>query len=249
MHTLRTRIKKDIVCEFVVSKKRSNKVIILCGGMPGYTSKREMLFWLSRRGYWAFLPRYRGTWESGGSFLKISPHQDVLDLIDQLPKGFKDLWSGKTLKITKPQIYIIGGSFGGPAAILASKDRRVKKVAVISPVIDWRVESKVEPLGWMEKFTKMAFGEGYRFTHANWQKLKTGKFYNPITEIKKLDKNKILIFHAQDDKIVYLKPSKEFSEKLGCEFIALKKGGHMSLSNAIRPEFWKKIKKFFNNPL
>ncbi|HTX87292.1 MAG TPA: prolyl oligopeptidase family serine peptidase [Candidatus Nanoarchaeia archaeon] len=247
MHTLRTRIKKDIVCEFVAPKKRSNKVVIVCGGMPGYPLSKEILFWLSRRGYWAFLPRYRGTWESGGKFLRVSPHQDVLDIIEVLPKGFKDLWSGKILKIKNPKVYLIGSSFGGSAAILASQSSKVKKTVAFSPVVDWReeVHSETEPMPWLEKFTRAAFGEGYRFDHSDWKKLEQGKIYNPASAIKKLDAKKIFIIHANDDKVVYTPSVKKFVNDLGCQFLYLKKGGHLSARNAMKPQFWRKIKKFF----
>jgi pimeloyl-ACP methyl ester carboxylesterase len=246
-YTLRTRFKKDIVCEFVAPNKKSNKVIIICSGMPGYPSNKEMLFWLARRGYWAFLPRYRGTWESGGKFLQKSPHQDVLDIIEELPKGFKDLYNNKIFKIKNPQIYLIGNSFGGPAAILASLSQKVKKAVVISPVVDWGEENKseTEPLPVLEKFTLEAFGEAYRFNHEDWKKLEAGKIYNPASVIKKINPKKIFIFHAMDDKIVFTPSVKKFVNDLGCQFVYLKKGGHMSVRNAMKPEFWKKIKKFF----
>jgi alpha-beta hydrolase superfamily lysophospholipase len=246
-YTLRTRFKNDIVCEFVAPNKKSNKVIIVCSGMPGYPSNKEMLFWLSGRGYWAFLPRYRGTWESGGKFLQKSPHQDVLDIIEELPKGFKDLWSGKVSKIKNPQVYLIGSSFGGPAVILASQSPKVKKAVAFSPVVDWReeVHSKTEPMPKLEKFTRAAFGEGYRFDHRDWKKLEAGKIYNPVSAIKKINAKKIFIIHANDDKIISTPAVKKFVKDLGCQFIYIKKGGHMSARNAMKSEFWRKIKKFF----
>ena len=152
MHILRTRIKDEIVCEFLPPVRRTssvkpvNKVIILCGGMPAYPGKKDLPEFLANQGYWVFIPRYRGSWESAGNFLAISPHQDVLDIIDQLPKGFRVLWTGKIYKITEPEIYLIGSSFGGAAVILASRDAYVKKAIALSPVIDWRVETKTEPI-------------------------------------------------------------------------------------------------------
>jgi hypothetical protein len=243
-YALRTRFKKDIVCEFVAPNKKSNKVAIICAGMPGYPRADELLFWLARRGYWAFLPRYRGTWESNGKFLEKSPQQDILDIINELPEGFNNLWNGEVLKIKNPQIYLFGSSFGGPAVILNSGDPRIKKAIVFSPVVDWRKESRAEPLEWMGEFAKSAFGNGYRFDKKNWRKLSGGKFYNPATATEKINPKKVLIFHAKDDKIVEFNPVKEFAEKTGCRFVALNKGGHISFRNIMKPEFWKKIKKF-----
>lgn len=246
MQILRTKFKKEIISEFSTPIKPSKKVIILCGGMPSYTGRQnDLMEFLAKKGYWVFLPRYRGSWESGGSFLKISPHQDVIDIIDELPRGFHDLFSGKKYEIKNPEIYLIGSSFGGPAVILASKDKRVKKVVALSPVINWR--EKLNPsLDFMAKFMDIAFGNGYRFTIKNWNKLKSGKFYNPINEIKSLDAKKLFIIHAKDDEVVYSKPSEDFAKLTGCKFILLKTGGHLSLSNLMLPKFWNKIKKFLD---
>ena len=243
-HILRTRIKRDIVCEFLPPAKPSRKVIILCSGAPSYPGKRDLLKFLSTKGYWVFLPRYRGSWESGGLFLKISPHRDVLDVINQLPRGFKDLWSGKTYKIARPEIYLLGSSFGGAAVILASRDRRVRRAVAFSPVTDWRVETKAEPMEKHIRFTRAAFGNGYRGTQRDWNKLKNGAFYNPAHEAATIDGAKLLIFHAKDDKIVYARTSAAFARATGARLVLVPQGGHLSVSNAMAPKFWKKIKLF-----
>ncbi len=248
---LRTRIKKEIVCEFLppatsAKAQPSNKVIILCGGMPGYPGgKKDLAEFLSQKGFWVFIPRYRGTWESGGSFLKISPHRDVLDIVDQLPRGFKDLWSGKTYKVARPEIYLVGSSFGGAAAILASRDPRVQHAVAFSPVTDWRVETKAESIAKLGAFTRAAFGNAYRGTEKDFNKLKTGTFYNPAHEAASIDGAKLLIFHALDDKTVYVKTSVAFAHATGAKLVLLKNGGHLSISNVMMPEFWKKIRIFF----
>jgi alpha-beta hydrolase superfamily lysophospholipase len=258
MHILRTRIKKDIVCEFLPPAERviarpsrrggrpSNKVIILCTGMPGYPGRRESLMqFLAQKGYWVFIPRYRGSWESGGSFLKVSPHRDVLDIVGQLPRGFRDLWSGKTYKVPRPEIYLIGSSFGGPAVILASRDPRVRRAIAFSPVTDWRVETKTEPIDKLGVFARAAFGNAYRGTARDFNKLKGGAFYNPAHEVASIDGAKLLIIHAKDDKVVYAKTSVAFARATGARLVLIPRGGHLSISNAMAPEFWRHIKKFF----
>lgn len=242
----RTRIKKEIVSEFIPPARKSDKVIILCSGAPGYPNKKEFMFFLAEKGYWVFSPRYRGTWESDGWFLEKSLHLDVLDVIDSLSKGFVDLWSGERHRIKNPKIYLIGSSFGGPAVILASKDKRVKKAIAVSSVIDWREETKLEPLDWLEKFIKSAFGNGYRFKKKDWAKLKKGNFYNPISEIKKLDGKKIYIIHSLDDEVVCAKATKKFAKSTGCKLTLLRKGGHISPSILMKAPYWKKTKEFFH---
>lgn len=249
MHILRTRFKKDIISEFLPPSKavKKNKVIIFCQGMPSGSSKKDILNFFSKKGYWVFHPRYRGSWESAGEFLKISPHQDILDIIEELPKGFHSAWDDKFFKINPDKIYLFGSSFGGPAAILASKSSLVDKVVVFSPVIDWRYPSKIEPLDQLGKFVKDGFGEAYRFQMKNWNKLKIGKFYNPSTETKNIDGKKIFIIHAKDDEVVSHIPSKKFSKKIGCKLILLKKGGHLSATNFMKKNFYKKIVKFIKS--
>ncbi|MEK7212119.1 MAG: hypothetical protein AAB686_00385, partial [Patescibacteria group bacterium] len=92
MHTYRTRFKKEIVAEFLPPlgrKPKKNRVIILCGGHPGTPSKPQIVEFWAKKGYWVFNPRYRGSWESSGTFLKYSPEKDILDVIGELPKGFR----------------------------------------------------------------------------------------------------------------------------------------------------------------
>ena len=246
VYALRTLIKKEIVTEFVPPVRKSNKVVIVCGGLPSYPS-RDLLFLLASKGYWAFFPRYRGSWESGGRLLKKSPHLDIIDVMDAVSSGFTDLWDNKKYRLKNPSFYILGGSFGGPAAILSSLDKRVKSAVVFSPVIDWQAQAKspIEPLDRLGKFIRPAFGEGYRFSDKDWAKLGTGRFYSPLAVLDKLDKKKIYIIHAQDDEIVPAAPSIGFAKALGCKLTVLKKGGHLSLFNNLRrAAIWKRVRPF-----
>ena len=90
--SFRARFKKEIVAEFSLPARpgRKHKVIILCDGMPGLPRKQPLMEFLAGKGYWVFYPRYRGAWESGGTFLARSPHLDILDVIDGLPAGFRE---------------------------------------------------------------------------------------------------------------------------------------------------------------
>jgi dipeptidyl aminopeptidase/acylaminoacyl peptidase len=250
MHTLRARFKKDIVAEFLPPRGRdTRKVIIFAGGMPTVPSKGSVLEFFSKKGYWVFFPRYRGSWESAGSFLKLSPERDIVDVIDQLPRGFISLWDGKKYKIKPRALYIFGSSFGGPAALLASRDPRVTKVVTASAVVDWRADSKIEPLDWLGTFTKEAFGEGYRFRDRDWKKLKTGKFYNPASHAREIDGKKVFMIHAKDDDLVLPRPVQKFAKETGAKLLMLKRGGHLGLSVCTRHAIYKKIKKFLNSSI
>ncbi len=242
---LRTRFKGDVVCEFLPPRKESNDVVILASGVPGYPGCSDLLRFISDRGYWAFLPRYRGSWESGGKFLRKPPTEDILDVVDELSKGFTDIWNGRTYKLEKPNVYIIGNSFGGAATLFASLDARVKKVALLSPSVDWKAELQRDLMDWLEKFMEDAFGEGYRFGVREWKKLKAGKFYNPATRIDEFNGKKILIFHARNDDIIFYDLVKTFAERTKSSFVTLKRDGHLFLSCVSRRKIWRTVERFF----
>lgn len=251
MDVLRTRFKKDIIAEFLpparYDAKKPQKVIIFCSGAPSVPRHRAIAEFFAKKGFWFFYPRYRGTWESGGSFLKFSPEQDVLDIIDQLPKGFEYLTirGKKIIKINPGAIYIIAASFGGPAGILASRDSRVTKVVCISPVVEWRAPSKAEPIDFFEEFIRFSFGNGYRFRHRDFLKLKSGKFYNPLPRWREIDGEKLLIYHAKDDKSVRYKEVVKFAKLTGAKLILRKRGGHLSASLLIKPLEYRRLSAFF----
>ena len=270
----RTRFKKDIVAEFLppapvrhsgLRRGKPAEVIIFCGGMPELPRFPQVLEFWSKKGFWVFLPRYRGTWESGGEFLKQSPEKDILDAIDELPKGFTDLWSGKHYKLpTKNyKLYLFGGSFGGPAAILLSRDSRVTKAVAFAPVTDWKAPSKDEPMGRLGAFIPEAFGLGYRFSKKNWGRLSRNEFYSPVSLLssppfqrgsaesskrggRNFDGSKLLIFHAKDDHSVPYSYTKKFAEKTGAKLITLRAGGHFGFSKSIEPKIYTQIKKFLS---
>ncbi len=237
----------EIVCEYQQPLRKSNKVVILCGGMPGYPGRTagSVLARFAERGYWAFSLRYRGSWESGGLFLDKSPHEDVRAVIDGLEKGFKDAWSEEMRRIEKPQVSVIGVSFGGPAAILVSRDPRVKKAVALSPVIDWmRQEGTTEPLGFIARFVRDGFGEAYRADKTAWLKFASGTFYNPVRHAKNIDGKKLLIIHAKDDEVVPFAPAKEFADATGAYFVSLRRGGHLGSAAVLKPHLWRRVEPF-----
>lgn len=244
----RTRFKRQILTEFAAPKDRtSKKIIILCSGVPGSPDKDDMLEFWAKKGYWTFFPRYRGTWESHGRFLDHSLEYDLFAVIDGMQKRFKDYWSGKSFKVTPEHVTIVGTSFGGAAAILATLDKRVQKAICISPVVDWMAEEKQDPLKNLYKLIRQAYGGVYRINKKNWDRLATGDFYNPIQHIDKFDASKIFIFHAKNDQIVKYKPVEEFAKRLNCQFQSFKVGGHLSSSILMERKHYKQVAEFLRS--
>lgn len=242
----RTRFKKDIVAEFLPPSRPSGKVIVFCSGMPTSPEKVSLLEYYAKKNYWVFAPRYRGTWESSGEFLKESPTKDMRDVVAELQKGkVRSIWDNKTLNIKPKEMFLVGNSFGGPAVMELSRDPRIKKVFAVSPVVDWLDPSEEEPIETFYELVKDGFGEVYRFPKRNWNKLITGKFYNPVAIQDQIVGSKIMIVHARDDRVVHHERVAEFSKATGAQFTLLSQGGHMGTSDLMKPQMSKRLLTFF----
>jgi len=246
----RTRFKREILAEFLppARSRKKQKAIILCDGMPSIPRKQNLMTFLSTKGYWVFYPRYRGAWESEGQFLDRSPHEDIRDVIDELPKGVRDIAFGERSKPALDEIFVIGGSFGGAAAILSSLDSRVKKVIANCPVVDWAILGKAEKAETSNPnyaaYIREAFGHGYRLSDKNWAKLYTCKFYNPAHHIDEITSSKVMMFHAKDDPSIPYRVVKDFADLTGVKLNSLNRGGHVSTEYIVQ-KYWPRINKFF----
>ena len=217
--------------------------------MPSIPRKQTLAAFLSGKGYWVFYPRYRGAWESGGEFLEKSPHEDILDVIGGLSKEFRECAFGRRFRVLVDELFVIGGSFGGAAAILASLDPRVKKVVANCPVVDWSILPRSEKTETSNAnysaYIREAFGNGYRLSDVNWKKLHTGTFYNPVYHARDVTASKVMMFHAQDDPFVPYRSVKKFAKLTGVRLKMLRRGGHLNTEWIVR-KYWPQIREFFD---
>lgn len=248
----RTRFKNEIVAEFLPASRPREKqrLIILCDGMPSIPRKQRLAEFLSGKGFWVIYPRYRGTWESGGEFLAKSPHEDILDIIDEFPIALEEIAFGRRFCLSPHQVFVIGGSFGGAAAILLSLDPRITRCVANCPVVDWAILRRSEKAETSKKnyaeYIREAFGNGYRISDENWAKLRRGTFYNPWYHRKEIDGSKVMMFHAKDDPNVPYERTRKFAEITGIELKSLQRGGHISTEYIIR-KYWREIKQFLDS--
>ncbi len=243
---MRTRFAKDIVVEFAAPTRASKKAIVFCSGMPSVPNMSQVLSAYAKRGYWTFHFRYRGSWESGGRFLEKSPEEDVRDVLRGLQGTFRDLWSGRKFSPKPKDVYLCASSFGGAPGLLASRDKRVKRIVALSPVVDWTAPSKAEPMDRLYGFVREAFGNGYRFDKKDWERLARGNFCNPVRHLGAFDGEKMLIVHCKDDESVLWKPVARFARETHAGFILRAKGGHLGISNFLRPSIMKATLRFFS---
>jgi pimeloyl-ACP methyl ester carboxylesterase len=248
----RARFKNEIVAEFLPPSRtqRKQRLIILCDGMPSIPRKQPLSEFLAANGFWVIYPRYRGAWESDGEFLAKSPHEDILDVLDELPKELKEIAFGQRFRLAPDQVFVIGGSFGGAAAILLSLDPRVKRVVANCPVVDWSILDTAEKAETANanyaEYIRQAFGNAYRLSDANWNKLRSGTFYNPWHRRKEIEGSKVLMFHAKDDPNVPYERTRQFAELTDAALKSINKGGHISTDYVVR-KFWSQIKRFFDS--
>ena len=259
MPMYRARFGREIVAEFLppvvrgrgrVREVKKQRVIVLCDGMPSIPRKQPLAEFLAAKGYWVFYPRYRGAWESGGEFLRRSPHLDILAVVDELRREIRELAFGKRFRVQSEEIFVIGGSFGGAAAILCSLDPRVKKVIANCPVVDWGILRKEERKETSNPnyaaYIRSAFGNGYRLSDRNWKKLYGGKFYNPAQHADEIDAGKVMMFHAMDDPYIPYRSVEKFARQTGVKLKLLRRGGHLSTDRIVR-KYWKQIHTFLRS--
>jgi SAM-dependent methyltransferase/pimeloyl-ACP methyl ester carboxylesterase len=248
----RTRFKNEIVAEFLppARPRKKQRLIILCDGMPSIPRKQPLSEFLAAKGYWVIYPRYRGAWESHGEFLAKSPNEDILDVLDELPKELEEIAFGQRFRLSPDQVFVIGGSFGGAAAILLSLDPRVKRVIANCAVVDWSILDTAEKAETSKAnyadYIREAFGGGYRLSDANWRKLRSGTFYNPWQHRNEIDGSKVMMFHAKDDPNVPYARARELAEITGAKLKTFKRGGHISTDYVVR-KYWQQIRKFFDS--
>jgi len=248
----RTRFRNEIVAEFLppFRVRKKQQLILLCDGMPSIPRKQPLSQFLARRGFWVIYPRYRGSWESAGEFLAHSPHEDFLDILDQLPAEIEEIAFGQRFRFSPERTFVIGGSFGGAAAILLSLDPRVKRIIANCPVVDWSIIAKAEKAETsMENYAEYirhAFGNAYRLSDANWRKLRAGDFYNPWHYRNEIDGSKVMMIHAMDDPNVPYERTRKFAKITGAKLKTLKRGGHISTDYVTR-KYWLEIKRFFDS--
>lgn len=226
MRTNRTNI-KGVVAEFLPPQtKKARGVIIFCPGAPSMPGKYPLMEFCAKKGYWFFALRYRGTWESEGEFLKESPHLDVAQCMDGL-KSFRSAWSGEEFVIKNVPIYLIGNSFGGPAVLLNSKDKRVTKVVAICSVADWRAKSD-EGCDVFIKELQRGFPGAYRGKVSSLRNMFAGKLYNPLTMTDSIDGTKCILLHNTGDRICRVAPIKKLHAKIGGKLKLYKRKDHSS---------------------
>jgi len=166
-----------------------------------------------------------------------------------LPKELEEIAFGQRFRLAPHQVFVIGGSFGGAAAILLSLDHRVTRVVANCPVVNWSILDEAEKAETSKEnyadYIRQAFGNGYRLSDANWGKLRGGTFYNPWHHRSEIDGSKVLLSMPRMIRMCHIN-APEFAKLTGARWKSIKRGGHISTDCVVR-RYWVQIKKFFES--
>ena len=86
--------------------------------------------------------------------------------------------------------------------------------------------------------------EGTSLGKDAWKRLKVGNFYSPKKEAALIDTSRLFVVHVLDDRVIPVKPLRDWSKKQKFKPLILRTGGHFSTRKVMRPEIWKKVSAF-----
>jgi len=234
MRIYRAKI-NNIIFEFTEPQESTKGIIVLCDGLPSVPIRKELMIELANKKFVVVFPRYQGTWESDGEFLKDSPVNDIDEVVKYLgTRTIIELYANKNIEIPDLPIHILGSSFGGSVALALIDNKEISKIVALSPIVDFAKhnnEGAEEDLTRLGQFIKRAFGYGYRFKDEQWQKMLKGQIFNPPQSISQQNADRILIGYGQLDIQVDYKKIVQYAKDNNInEIIAESNEGHLSFS-------------------
>ncbi|MDK2907586.1 MAG: hypothetical protein PWQ87_44 [Candidatus Woesearchaeota archaeon] len=213
-----------IFFEFLTHKDKSDAVILL-DGFPSSNKNDETMYFFYEKGFNVFFPRFKGSFQSEGKFLKTNPVHDLLFFIKELKKGeATNLWDMSKVNFEIEKINVVGESFSGAIACgLAACSEDISKIILASPVLDYKkhnINGDEQDLDALTSFVKRAYKHLYRFNFNSLQKeINKFKEISPDFYLRLLNKP-ILLFHDPKDRTVSIKHSKTlFWNKKNCRII------------------------------
>lgn len=160
---------KDILIGCYFAKNISNKNIIFCQGLPQYvTPKHSFIKDYLDIGYNVFVPRYYGSWESGGVFSPTTVVETIKKTIQFVKLGYGiDTYSNSRLDWDgSGSLTMIGFSFGALPAI--SLCGMVTRTILIAPfIMDPSNKSSVKEVTKTLIFMNNGYRNAYRIIESN----------------------------------------------------------------------------------
>lgn len=232
----------EIIFEFAIPEGEQKGIVILCDGMPSVPKQKELLMYLSRKGFFVVFPRYRGTWESEGSFLANPLGNDIEEIIAFLAKGsITELYAGETFLVKQTPLYLVGSSFGGTIALSLISNSTISKIVAFSPLISFAGD-----LSDLKRFIRLGFGNGYRFTDAAWEKMASGQLFSLPMKISAGRNKDVLAICDSSDRTVDTGTIEAYAKENDILIMKTNNIGHLSFSK-IPNETWEYATKWLLN--
>jgi len=228
-----------IVCEYLLSTE-SRKAILLIEGLPAVPQRVEFMNRLREKGYSVFYPRFRGTWESQGNFLKENPAKDVLEVINVINQGIK---LSETVGYVSSDFYILATSFGGAISLSLQKNDKIKKIISLSQISYF---TKVTGIQTLKSHLRDVFTMAYRFTDEDWENLISNKIIAPLKDFDSTTSTKHLVISGELDEQILIGELKEFCLKNLISIKSYPNVGHISYSR-VSQEIFNDIFVFFES--
>lgn len=220
---------KEIFFEFLTHNNKCDTIIIL-SGFPSSNQNNELMYFFYENGFNVFFPRFKGSFQSKGKFLKTNPIDDLLFFIKELKKGYaKNLWDMNKIYFENKKINLVAESFSGAIACgLAACSNDVFKIILGSPVLDYKkhnINGDEQDLNALTLFVKRAYKNLYRYSFNSLQnEINNFKEISPDFYLRLLNKP-ILLFHDPSDETVSIKHSETFFKNMeNCKIIKTNKG-------------------------
>lgn len=191
----------------------SNKLAIIASGCPSDYDEREMIYFLNIRGYDVINFHYTATGKSKGIKFCL-PQHDIIDIVNHYKKDYE-------------QIFVIGNSYGGYAALALDRNTlsKITKIIAISPVVDFQQVQSIETL------------PNYLATHQpGWYRFKEQQFSNFIQDFPQINDDyldRATILHGEFDEQIKLDTIKNFCQTSKANLKILK-SKHLSLNRMTR---------------
>jgi len=238
MITIKSSRDKDLYFTYTLAELSfSYGAVIILDGLPSRpASKDQLIKKLSGHGFDVFFPRYEGTWESKGEFLKRPPSQGIIEFIEALRKGV----SLNDKKYFARKIFLLGSSFGGGVALDVAAKGVADKTCALSPVISFRRVPRIKTL---EDYLRTAYSKDYRFNSKNWQKLLEDRLWN-LDSFQIKNPSDVLIMAGNVDEQIKKADLIKFGKKNKIR-VNIYNFGHITLSK-ITESILEEIRGFFS---
>lgn len=225
-------------------KGKPRPAIVMPHGGPharNYKGWNTWVQFLTNRGYVVLQPNFRGSTGFGSRFTALGYAEWGGDMQQDIADGAK--WLVRNGYAQKDSICIVGGSYGGYAALMGIIDDADKFQCAVAwaPVTDIKLILEQD-----DAYTKKS---GWYWRVTGGKKKKELRKASPLFQAKRIE-NPLLLVHGTEDDVVYIEQSRllvkalQKQKKSNFEYIELPGLGHSPETEDAERKFLKALESF-----